>query len=48
MNTSHQFFCVVANGLERAVELELKSMGLPAFISKGGVYTRCDDSSILH
>ena len=46
MNTSHQFFCVVANGLERAVELELKSMDLPAFTSKGGVYTRCDDSSI--
>ena len=46
MNTSHQFFCVVANGLERAVELELMSMGLPAFTSKGGVYTRVDDSSI--
>ena len=36
-------FCVVANGLERAVEMELTSMGLPAFLSIGGVYTRVDD-----
>lgn len=46
MNKSHQFFCVVANGLENAVAMELTSMGLPAFLSTGGVYTRVDDVSI--
>ena len=46
MNSSHQFFCVIANGLENAVAMELRSMGLPAFVSIGGVYTRVDSASV--
>ncbi len=46
MSQSHQFFCVIANGLERAVALELTSKGLPAHISTGGVYTRTTDEQV--
>ena len=46
MSTLHQFFCVVANGLEGAVAMELESIGLPAFPSTGGVYTKVADSFV--
>jgi len=46
MSTSHQFFCVVANGLERAVAMELESHNLPAYLSTGGVYTRVSDKQV--
>ncbi len=46
MSQSHQFFCVIANGLERAVALELESKGLPAHVSTGGVYTRATDERV--
>ena len=46
MSTLHQFFCVVANGLEGAVSKELESIGLPAFPSTGGVYTKVSDSEV--
>ena len=48
MNTLHQFFCVVANGLEQAVSMELASLGLPAFPSTGGVYTKVSSPSVVH
>ena len=47
MNTLHQFFCVVANGLEQAVSMELDSLGLPAFPSTGGVYTKVSNSVVV-
>ncbi len=46
MTTSHQFFCVIANGLEQAVQMELQSLGLPAYPSTGGVYTRLTDVEV--
>ena len=46
MNALHQFFCVVANGLEQAVSMELDSLGLPAFPSTGGVYTKVSNLSV--
>ena len=46
MSNCHQFFCVVANGLEQAVAMELKSKQLPAFPSTGGVYTKVSDAEV--
>lgn len=43
---SHQFFCSIANGLESAVQMELAELGLPAYPSIGGVYTRVEDSQV--
>ena len=46
MKSSHQFFCVIANGLERAVSMELNSLDLPSFPATGGVYTKISDLSV--
>ena len=43
---THQFFCVIAIGLERALVLELQEKGLPAFVSEGGVYTRVSNEQV--
>lgn len=43
---SHQFFCSIANGLESAVQMELTEIGLPAYPSTGGVYTRVEDVQV--
>jgi len=46
MSNFHQFFCVVANGLEQAVAMELKGIQLPAYPSTGGVYTKVSDEEV--
>lgn len=46
MGVFQQFFCVVANGLEAAVAMELESLDLPAYPAIGGVYTKALDVDV--